>query len=245
LLAVGLIVVGILTSVIAIFDKMLSDPQRKWITDRWLKLWYVLDEARRGSFVSFLKRRWVRVLTIVGGVLYPVYVVGRSFLEGQTATFNLSGYGNVTVPRDATFNDFMNELPDHVYVIIFLGLVGVVSNFTISRLFRGSNAGFVKTSIISIVAFVAISKLLNVLSLNWVRQYDPDGFYDIIFTVSDVVFSAAGFIILFPAAVFLLLLILLYVVEFVVRRIAEQPAGPLATVGGLLTAAGALLKTFA
>jgi hypothetical protein len=159
LLAVGLIVVGILTSFIAIFDKMLSDTQRKWIADRWLKLWYVLDEARRGSFVSFLKRRWVRVLTIVGGALYPVYVVGRSFLEGQTATFNVSGYGNVTVPRDATFNDFMNELPDHVYVIIFLALVGVVANFTISRLFRRSNAGFVKTSIASIVAFVAISKM--------------------------------------------------------------------------------------
>ena len=171
--------------------------------------------------------------------------VVASFIAGTTITFKVDGHGDVTIPRNPIFADFLANWDWFLSAFVGLSLAGLLSNILIVQLLsQRSRVEFLKASTVVIVVYIVGTIALELISLKWLRVYYQDSVADIVATITHVVFSAVGFVIVFPIVLFYITLILLYVVEFIVRRIAEQPKGPLAAFSALMTGVGGILKLF-
>ena len=247
MLANVLIIVGAITGILGVLDGLiLNENQKRYLTDRFIALWNLLDDARRGSLISFLNRGLVRAMSVLGSALFVAWSFVASFIAGLTITFKTDGYGDFTFPRKPMLSDFLSNWDWFLFAFVGLSVAGLLSNaFLVRLLGKHTRVGFLKASILAIFVYVVGRIALRLISLKWVRLYYPDSFVDVVATIMHVVFSAVGFVIVFPLVVFYAVLALLYGVEFLVRRIAEQPKTPLAAFSGLTTAVGGILKVFA
>lgn len=246
MLANALIIVGVVTGLLGILDEfILSETQKTHLSDRCVALWNFLDDARNGSFYEFLRRKFVRILSVLGGAVFMAWGFVVSFIEGTVVTFKVEGVGDIEVSRDTTLADIVANWTWFLFGFVLLSVAGLLSNILLTRLLsEHPRVSFLKASTIAIFLYVSGVIALELISVKWLRIYYPETLFDVVATVTHVIFGAVGFVLIFPLVVFYSALLLLYVVEFLVRRIAEQPKGPLAAFSALMTALGGILKVF-
>ena len=243
-----LIVIGVVTGLLGVLMGLYSATARSstsrigsflcvnWLERRSEGLIRLISEPQIGARYNRDRRRFV----------YIGWGALASFIESTTITFTIQGHDEITIPRDPVLADFLVNWDWFLFIFVMLTVAGLLSNILLVRLLgQHPSFGFLKISAIVIIVYAVGRIALELISVKWARVSYPDGMIDVIATITHVLFSAIGFVLVFPLVVFYAAFISLYLVEFLVRRIAEQPKGPLAAFSALVTAAGGILKAFA
>lgn len=196
--------------------------------------------------LRFFNRKLVRFIGITGGAMYVLWRSAAAIIGEPTMTFHfeIEGVDDVTVPRNVDINDFIAHWPDFIFVFFVLIFAVWLSSIFLVRIIRRSpEVGFIKSSAIATSIYLSGSLILDALS-RVAEKYNQDGLVHMAAVIAYVFFSAIGLVVVFPVMLFCLAFILFVVIEFLVRRIAEQPKGPLAAFSAIATGVGAILKAF-
>jgi hypothetical protein len=229
-------------AVLALADLFLSKAQKNWLSDRLIKLWNRLDEAKGWSFADWLKQPraawWLAVslgLFMGGGiVILTVWLTGiksikeiRSgewlWIVGVVLPGLLFVDFLITIWARHIFVQILNSKPG-VFLVRWHTEIALYSLFTVVALILLELALLAMTdlSLFRTLAIAGIrglrnSSLLVLLCLLW------------IFVARALAYLASA---------------ILYIGEFSVRRIAEYPKGPVLAMSAVFGGIVALIKAF-
>lgn len=238
-------------SVIAVklLDFYMGDEQKVWISDRTMRMWNWLDQAKRVPLLKMVRTprsKWILFAIATIPAILP-YVAA---IPGYSATI-----WNAVRLREHLKND---PLYPEYYIkpamfLIALLMIVWLGKWVISMILQGKTALrlFLRLSFVLVLLLLVSEAFFDIL-----LKVDADHLRDIlgiwtadiilyaIILPTFVVFGLASF---WTASASLVAAIyvgsfLLYFGELTVRRIAEYPKGPLLAVGTLLGLAGAAIK---
>lgn len=211
-----LLYLGMGVGLLTLLDMFLSNDQKATI-ERWsIAMWHWIDSVKRLSFMNWFRRRGPRNLVpIVASFLIVIAFLG------------------------------LHEIG----LVLLYGVVGaIVARLLLELLLRArTRRGFVLRASISLVV-PAIPVALFIL---FIQTIDPDsGFWaiNLVIVIVLTLFISLAFafwvIAMLPFVIAVVATIGLSVAEFVARRIAEYPKGPILAASAIFTAAIAIFKIF-
>jgi hypothetical protein len=228
-------------AVLALLDFFLSKAQKEWLSNAVIRMWSILDEARGWSFSDWVKQpraRWWLALSLG---IFPTLLISQSeflinrFVDKSTATPKLNWIDIV-----AHITAFMIAVP-----LLFLLAWSLLAWLLQRR----------KLNLAVILLAASVGYLVVVVFMMLIHGYfTGEGFgpvrHPVLIWVQTL--AALPFLLAFLCALLVLLSIgvayvasaTLYVAEFVVRRIAEYPKGPVLALSALLGGVAALIKAF-
>lgn len=250
MLANLLFVIGVLVFVLKISDIFLSEPQKRTLTSLTVRTWNILDEMRRTKPRDWLKRPVVRrviFITLLSWIALAVVYYFYLQLQQSSDAFPRDG--------DLPARDFVN--PSIIGWIEAIGFgLGISIGFYIA--WKVITRVLVRQSWLHpVVAFALVLLITGV----WVLFGSGHTYQRVFFIQSPVAFYALMFMMVLigsfieililawllcvtPLVVSIIAMALLWPTEFIVRRIAEYPKGPLLALSGFCAAVAGFLKLF-
>jgi len=230
-------------AVLALADLLLSKAQKDWLSNAVIKIWSVLDEAKAWSFADWLKNpraRWWFAISI--GLLMGVKQAWSIIMEES------GEYLRPDVLGDAVRNSPLNI---SLLAAISAILVALLSRPIFATLlnFTSRKGLTLRLTVFSLVAVIVL--VIMVVTLGLSEQALSETIFPVILIASIFVVGLPALLvslcvltILFALGLAYVASAILYVAEFVVRRIAEYPKGPILALSALLGAVSALIKAF-
>src|SRR5262249_21259032 len=211
-----LIWLSVAVAILAIVDLFLSDSQKAWLSNAVIKTWNILDEAKGWSFTDWLKEpRAAWWLAMALPLLLGL-------------VFSAIGNWMVAVERAgqlAQANDYLMTDDYWIWMTVAFPLMIALSCFIFAFLTQRIFAWLLKLgSLRRLAKIYAITCLFLTLPLTL-----------LIFCLLTI-FAARGLAYL-ASGIF-------YTGEFIVRRIAEYPKGPVLALSALCGGIVALIKAF-
>jgi hypothetical protein len=211
-----LLYLGMGVGLLTLLDMFLSNDQKAAIERSSIAVWNWIDNIKRLSFMNWFRRRVPRNLVpIVASFLVVIPFLGL----------------------------------DQMGLVLLYGAVGaIVARLLLELLLRArTRRGFILRASISLLV-PAIPVVLFVL---FIRSIDPDSDFvlvNLVIVTVLILFIWLAFafwaIAMLPFVIALTAGIGLSVAEFVARRIAEYPKGPVLAASAIFTAAIAIFKIF-
>jgi hypothetical protein len=243
MLATLLIWLSVAVAVLALVDLFLSKDQKTWLSDVVLKMWSILDEAKGWSFADWVKKpepkAWLGIILGVGVAVAWIYkyTVLDTF-EGESAFSRF----------------FMGSL-----LGACVGWVAVnAMNHILERLLQFSSAKHLAGKLVMALlgSGTVLFLLIVATSLLSDRFWESDlhtaigvSLYVLKLGLG-LLFAVICFLLLCSVVIFVSMAVAyiasatLCVGEFVVRRIAEYPKGPVLALSALCGGIVALIKAF-
>jgi hypothetical protein len=212
---------------LAVLDIFLSDAQKRWLSDRTLQAWHWLAEAKRTSLLDWLKR-YRRPITWTGVLLVSVYVTWAFekalappaqvipvalciFAVGVYFGFKIVG---ITLRARSLFRAVVRAT-----IIVGVTLAPAAIFFGSVAFFQSEFLGLAKEYAAGVTArTLTLGPALFALFFVWTLILCVN------LTVIAVIFWS---VLALPLIVIYLLSVLLFCLEFIVRRVAEYPKGPI------------------
>jgi hypothetical protein len=219
--------VAIAVFVLAILDVLLSDKQKKWLDDRTLHVWHWLAEAKRKSLLDWLRQHY-HLIAWTGVVLVSVYMTW-AFQKAlaplpQVITVALCIFAigllfglkivQLTLRAPSLFRAVMRAT-----IIVGITLMPALIFLALVSAFKSDLVGLAKA-----YATAAASHQLTLGQALFALFYLCSLILCVHLTVVSVIFWA---VVALPLLVIYLLTVVLFCSEFIVRRIAEYPKGPI------------------
>jgi hypothetical protein len=239
MLATLLIWLTAAVAVLALVDLLLSKAQKKWLSDASIKAWSILDEAKGWSLADWLKKpraRWWLALSL--GLLWFAFQASITVYD---------------MPLDlsdpiAEINFHMTVT--HLMLVTTIICLVVASPFFANLLDVGSPKLLVrKLAIISMFALLGYGFSISLIW--WIEPFKGWWIWDVVASALYVGGLVPAFTILLGILTILaamglayLASAILYVCEFIIRRIAEYPKGPVLAISALFGGIVALIKAF-
>jgi hypothetical protein len=240
MLATLLIWLSAAVAVLALADLLLSTAQKDWLSNAVIKIWSILDEAKAWSFADWLKNpraRWWFAISV--GLLMGV----------QQAWSTMTSESGEYIRPDI-FGDALRNSP---LIISLLAawtaiLFALLSRPVFARLLdftsrKGLALRLTVFSLLALIVFVIMSLTLGLT--------EQSSIFPVILIASLLVLGLPALLvplcvltILFALGLAYVASAILYVGEFVVRRIAEYPKGPVLALSALFGSIVALIKAF-
>jgi len=241
MLATLLIWLSVAVAVLALADLFLSQAQKTWLSNALIKTWSVLDEAKSWSFADWLKKpraMWwlaasMALLISAGFILQQVLMM--KWLEREIAQQGAPEYAL--------------HLDDFLKAAVFGIIVLFIARLIFARLLRFTSAKQLFGRLVIIFSFAAIAFYLLGIALDKLAFLDGGNAWKTIFAVILIFLFTPVFLVLLCVLAIFLSLAMAYVAtailsvgEFVVRRIAEYPKGPVLAVSAFFGGIVALIK---
>jgi hypothetical protein len=217
-------------AVLKLLDLFLSPAQKTWLSNAVIKAWNVLDEAKAWSFADWLKRPrsiwWLAVSLTLLSICFQLWL--ERTRETLPADYIPSG----------PLQMFLNTAFIGIIVLLMARLI-------FARLLRFTSMTQLSGRLFIILIFVGIVYALLGISIEKLIEENSS-----VALILMLVFAPVTIALLCVLAVFLSMAMvylasaILYVGEFVVRRIAEYPKGPVLALSTLLGGVVALIKAF-
>jgi hypothetical protein len=241
------ITVAIFFGCLALSDIFLSDPQKKWIEDRILRLWLWLAEAKQYSILDWL-RQYYRWIVGIAVLLVSSYV---SWIVWSTITTNFDNHKTLRSAIDtALFGAAISALG--LWYGFNIVRATLRSRSLLSATLRATI--FVVIALLPLVIIGAIAPRFaqSILPSLLTSQPKPGiaiaQLLTIVVLIASVHFTAISLIFWATVAGPLLLVnaltILLLISEFLIRRIAEYPKGPILAASAIVGVIAAIIKAF-
>jgi hypothetical protein len=222
MLANVLILLGGIVGLTALLDLLLSDAHKRSLSNVVVDLWDWLDHTKRLSWLDSLRSpKSVRALSVISAAL----------------SFCIALFGS------------------EKFVFLSAIATAVVVDYLAPRVFNrllGGTPGRVTIRVIAVMAIALVAQVPLGLMLWYVYRYMPE--VTLVTIASDLVFLAVGgftsilfitaAVVLVPIGCAFLTSIPLYSMEFLVRRIAEYPKGPILALSALCGGIASILKLF-
>lgn len=209
---------SVVVGTLVVVDFLLTPAQTKWLSDRVLHFWTVLDDTKKGAYLDFIISTPFRVVAVITCVLVTAatvwWITGDFSHFWQWYLVALSLAASLLVIRIG-------------FTWFFLAVAA--SGFILAIVLAG------------IIVFFAV----GVLILSWATN--PASILGVILYTLSTVFLAVALVLgltVAPAIVAYVLTFLLYPIEFLVRRIAEYPKGPVLALSAFGGGLAALFKIF-
>jgi len=240
MLATLLIWLSAAVAVLALADLLLSKAQKDWLSNAVIKIWSVLDEAKAWSFADWLKNpraRWW-------------FAISVGLLMGVQQAWSIITEESGEYLRPDVFGDALRNSP---LIISLLAawtaiLVALLSRPIFARLldFTSRKSLALRLTVFSLFALIVFVIMTLTLGLS-----EQSSIFPVILIASLLVLGLPALLVLLCVLTILFALGLayvasavLYVGEFVVRRIAEYPKGPVLALSALFGGVCALIKVF-
>jgi len=218
--------------IFAIADIMLSNVQKDRISASVVRIWYSLDSWKRfvGREHSKRWKWWFKAAILVGLVVGFLFEVLIYFSLSRYTAWPIPDTGYVSIL--ATVTIFILTAPPALYLLLLSRSI--------------SDLGFRAFVILfAILLIVVVLNFLVALVYRVVGGQPPDA----------SLFALGSMVSTFPVAGLLNIVLLIYLplaiargalfgVEFVVRRLAEYPKGPMLAISGISTALIGIIKIF-
>jgi hypothetical protein len=234
MLASALISLSVAVALLALLDLFFTENQKTWLSNLVIKIWSGLDEAKAWSTTGWKKDPRAKWFLAIG--LGLLNTAPSGFANGLTSRNDF-----IAVLANLTLVPLLVGIGTIIFVLITLPIFESLLN-----LIRGKST----IKALSLVMALAVSlTVANLLTRILVESLEPGlakilGFILGLLTLPAVFISAASVAMLLALVLAYAAGAVLYVLEFLVRRIAEYPKGPVlalsAFFGGLL----ALIKAF-
>lgn len=230
MLANLLIFLSASVATLALLDIFLSDGQKAWLSNLTIRVWNLLDEVKRWSIMDWFKNpraTWWLAASFSSLVLFGMLI--RYY-------------------EDESLRQDDNTIYFVLYTLVMIVILLLFSRWIFSRLLPYLTGPFFwrRIGIVFVAAMIPYGICLALI-------FNLDDIQRMLPTWMIVVFLFMFFL---PVATILICVItilyarllayvagaFLYVGEFVVRRIAEYPKGPVLAVSAVFAAALALIK---
>jgi hypothetical protein len=250
-------------AILAIVDLFLSDSQKVWLSNAVTKTWNILDEAKGWSFADWLKKpraKWWLAITL--GLFLGVEQL-RGLMGGVDPLRVFATGVAQRVPMDhpnyELISSYLDILVPNSLVITLMSAVaamgGIFLSWFILAWLLKSNSGKlpVRRLVIAFVASLVFSlSIFFIFALSATRIEHPSSNKALVTLMVMLVLLAMTpvYVILCVIMIFVARALayiasaILYVGEFVVRRIAEYPKGPVLALSVLFGSIVALIKAF-
>jgi hypothetical protein len=219
-------------SVLAVLDWLLSDAQKKRISDVTLLVWNRLDELKRGSFLRVFESKTKRAMLCAGGSIMCVQPIidhlfwnARNPLVADVLLVLTEVFGLMQGPAVIAVVAVMAASTG---IVGYIGLSFLLNDLSFKRLMARS----------TLMLFVALTPILIAMTVSVPIQISVISFF------ISVQFAVIWIVIVAPIAFAALASGLLYVAEMLLRRIAENPKGPIIALSAFLSLVLAALKVF-
>jgi hypothetical protein len=223
MLATLLIWLSVAVAVLALVDLFLSTAQKDWLSNVVLKLWSILDEAKGWSFADWLKEpRSTWWLAGSFGLLYCIYQVWLDMRHQQT-------------PEEWPYL-LVLVIPGFIFAMVMRPIFARLLKFTSGK------ALFRKLATIALLTLIANAVLIPILALTGVEWIFIPGL--LLLGIPSFFVLLCLLTILVARVLAYLFSAILYVGEFLVRRIAEYPKGPVLAISVFFGGMIALIKAF-
>jgi len=240
----AVIFIAVSVFVTTVLDMFLSSKQKTWIEDHLIRLWHFLSEAKQYSLIGWLRHRcgvitWSAVLlaTALTGWMFRSALMPLPQVSALIPALVIFGLGLwfgrkvVRVTLNATSLPWAVSRAS-IFLIIALAPFTIFAAIVwlFEPAFRSMATSFA-TSIatnqgdLGSALFALAYVWTYVLSVQWTALA-------LIFWISVAV----------PLSAIYALTVFTFILEFIVRRLAEYPKGPVLAGSVLLGAVGALLK---
>jgi hypothetical protein len=217
------VLIGLSTAIfaLALLEIFLSEEQKRSLANGVLQIWNVLDEIKRRSYLEWFRR---------GKSIPKVLFVLAICLVSLLLLFVASGRST-----EAEYLFFVAA------ICIAIPFILLTAWFVISRLLEplGAFETLVRIVLLALILYLPawIGKGIEVVT---------DSYFLNVVATALAIYAYAMLLIWFVATAPLVfayaLTAVLWTCEFVVRRIAEYPKGPLLAVSGLIAALAAFTK---
>jgi hypothetical protein len=227
----ALLMMSVTVAILSLVDLALSDAQKKRISDQVIRLWNWLDDMKQLSFLNWLRARPAQRLFIIAASLISVQSVSPFFIEAFL----------VDLPPDEFWNSIIT------LIILLLGTAfGLwIGPIIVSYLLQ-SNASiqFLWRSFKLLLLVIMPDAVLLIFAVSSFAEYDVSSlsYFALLLhplSVSLLAFWAIAFI---PLVIVYIISAVLWVSEFIMRRVAENPKGPVLAISALFTAILAIFK---
>jgi hypothetical protein len=237
MLATLLIWLSVAVAVLALVDLLLSKAQKEWLSNAVIKMWSVLDEAKGWSFADWIKEPRATWWLAVGlGLLLGLLSALSSWLHKDR--------WEATTTSDDNW----------IWVVaLTVALICFIFAFLTRRIFAwllksGSLLRIAKTIAITCFLCFLVWALIGAIAGLWDFSLPPwlDAAIGILLllTMPLVFLVYCGLTIFVARGLAYLASAIFYVGEFMVRRIAEYPKGPVLALSALFGGIVALIKAF-
>jgi hypothetical protein len=221
-------------AVLTLADLFLSNTQKTWLSNAVIKAWSVLDEAKGWSLTDWLKQpraRWWLAISV--GLFMAAYYILMTHHTGRTLHELL-----VVLPEDAAVLDFFLYLLGATLIGTFIVFVSLPIFARLLNVSRGRLAIILLCSLAAVylIAFFADFALED--EQPWLFLLGTFGL------IIALIFVLCVLMIFVSIAVAYIASAVLFVGEFVVRRIAEYPKGPVLALSAFFGGIVALIKAF-
>ncbi len=234
--------VAVAIFVLALLDVFLSDSQKKWLDDRTLHAWHWLAEAKRKSLLNWLQRHR-QSIAWTGVVLVSVYMTWAfekalaplsQVITIALCIFAVGLFFGLKIIQFTLSAASLFRAVIRATIIVVATLAPAVIFFTLVSTFKGGLIGLAKEFAAGVAAHtVTLGLALFALFYLWAL------ILCVHLTVIAVIFWA---VVALPLLVIYLLTVVLFCCEFIVRRIAEYPKGPIFVGSALLGAVAGVLR---
>jgi hypothetical protein len=234
------LVVAIAIFVLALLDVFLSNKQKQWLDDRTVRMWHWLADAKRKSLLDWLQGH--RRLIAWGGVILATIYMAWAFAKALApitqvivvalCIFAVGLFFGLKIVRSILRGSSLFRVVVRATIIVVITLAPFVVFFGSVYAFQGdflalaneyAVAGDTLTLGLALFGLFFISGLILCIHL----------------TVIAIIFWS---VVALPLAVIYLISIFLFCSEFVVRRIAEYPKGPIFAASLLLGAISGIFR---
>jgi hypothetical protein len=250
-------------ALLTFLDWVLTDRQKKWITDRTIALFIWLDDQRELRYLRLLgKFRWQFIVII----LYAVVALAA----GSFVAFGIySGLFQEVAANDPDIPPHLEYYLLSAYIGSFIGalfMVRVVLGPVLNWITRTEGSwAYIGRSTFAFLAIVAAVFLVSGVDFLFMAQsssgvQNRDGkeifrelvskqpfisnVYNAILATIVISIFVSWLLVVVPVILVLILIVLFRVLQFATARIAESPKGPILGLIAVLTAIGALLQLF-
>jgi hypothetical protein len=227
-------------------DILLSKTQKEWLSNAVLKLWGALDEAKGWSFADWLKKpraKWWFAVTVGLGlaILEAVFVF---VWHDLFAEWRAQRRGTEPLKLDV-FGRLFAALWAGAFVWAF---IVYVTRPIFAWLLQFSSTKHLSNKLVISLLGASAALFLSTFFLDELLQ--GGGVYHVVGNILLTLTLPLGLLFLCAATIFISMAMgyaasgALYVGEFVVRRIAEYPKGPVLAISALFGGIAALIKAF-
>lgn len=238
-LANVILVLSASVGVLALLDLLLSEQQKSGIADYTLRFWALLADLKKLRFADFFRNLFVRI--------------GLALLATGVILTGLFFASPILVPLLMVFSMTMGEALN--IAILFLSLLLITIIVIIGAVWLGQKVIFLVLrpahELYVAVRAVVTGAILIFLSAAFVENLDrlPEGslFLPVLLFLFYVSLASVMLLVYWGSAVLPLLFayaatVALFVLELVVRRIAEYPKGPILALSAACGGIAAALK---
>jgi hypothetical protein len=233
--------VAVAIFVLKVLDVLLSDKQKKWLDDYTLRVWHWLAQAKRKSLLNWLQRHY-QSIAWTGVVLVSVYMTWAfekalaplpQVIMIALCIFAVGLVFGLKIIRVTLAAPTLFRAVIRATIIVVVTLAPAAIFFALVQAFNGDLIGLVKAYATAAVAHqLTLGLALFALFYLWAL------ILCVHLTVIAVIFWV---VVALPLLTIYLLTVVLFCCEFIVRRIAEYPKGPILAGSALLGAIAGIL----